>query len=107
MCASNFAIVRMVALAGMPPFHVGRIPVVIGRHPQCDVRIDSIQISRYHCCLTEIDGEVWVRDLGSTNGVRINGRRVESGRLKLGDELSLAEFHFYVEVGGSAALRVS
>ena len=35
-----------------------------------------------------------VRDLGSTNGIRINGRRVESGRLRLGDELSIAHLRY-------------
>lgn len=39
-------------------------------------------------------GEVAVRDLGSTNGIRINGQRVETGQLRPKDELSIGRFRF-------------
>jgi pSer/pThr/pTyr-binding forkhead associated (FHA) protein len=41
--------------------------------------------------------QVVVRDLGSTNGIRINGMRVETGRLRPGDELSIAHFRYRLE----------
>jgi hypothetical protein len=44
-------------------------------------------------------GEVVVRDLGSTNGIRINGQRVEMGRLRPGDELSIAHIRFRLDNG--------
>ena len=44
-------------------------------------------------------GEVVVRDLGSTNGIRINGQRVEIGRLHPGDELSIAHIRYRLENG--------
>lgn len=44
-------------------------------------------------------GEVVVRDLGSTNGIRINGQRVEMGRLKAGDELSIAHIRYRLDNG--------
>jgi hypothetical protein len=44
-------------------------------------------------------GEVVVRDLGSTNGIRINGQRVEMGRLKPGDELSIAHIRYRLDNG--------
>ena len=40
------------------------------------------------------DDQVVVRDLGSTNGIRINGMRVETGSLRLGDELSIAHIRY-------------
>jgi hypothetical protein len=67
---------------------------VVGRDPECDVRIDSPRVSRLHCCLIEVGGAVQVRDLGSTNGVRINGRRMESGWLRPGDEFSVAHLPY-------------
>ncbi|HMB07060.1 MAG TPA: FHA domain-containing protein [Isosphaeraceae bacterium] len=88
---------RLLALDEGPDILVGRTPVLVGRHPRCDARLDSIRASRFHCCLAEDDGEVLVRDLGSANGIRINGRRVESGRLRLGDELSIAHIRYRVE----------
>jgi pSer/pThr/pTyr-binding forkhead associated (FHA) protein len=91
--------IRLVAKEGWPKVLVGREMLIVGRDPTCDVRIDSPWISRRHCCLTEVDGEVLVRDLGSINGTWINGRRVESGRLRAGDELSIATFSFSVVDG--------
>jgi pSer/pThr/pTyr-binding forkhead associated (FHA) protein len=71
--------------------------VVVGRHPACDARRESLRISRHHCCLTQEHGEIVVRDLGSTNGIRINGERVSAGRLRFGDVLSIAHFHYRVD----------
>jgi hypothetical protein len=45
-------------------------------------------------------GEVIVQDLGSTNGIRINGQRIEKGRLRPGDELSIAHIRYRVEDAG-------
>jgi FHA domain len=88
---------RLIALGGGPDIPVGPYPVIVGRDPWCDARLDSIRVSRIHCCLTEDDGKVVVLDLGSANGTRINGRRVELGRLRLGDELSIAHLRYRVE----------
>ena len=49
--------------------------------------------------MTQEGGEVVVRDLGSTNGIRINGQRVEIGRLRPGDELSIAHIRYRLEKG--------
>jgi predicted component of type VI protein secretion system len=89
----------LVALDGGLDIPTGREPIVVGRHPLCDVRLRSIRVSRRHCCLTQIDGEVAVRDLGSSNGTLINGRRVEAGRLRPGDVLSIADLRYRLEHG--------
>ena len=49
--------------------------------------------------MTQENGEVMVRDLGSTNGIRINGQRVEIGRIRAGDELSIAHIRYRLENG--------
>jgi predicted component of type VI protein secretion system len=89
---------RLVALSEGADIPLDRAMVVVGRHPQCDARLDSIRVSRRHCCMTQDNGEVIVRDLGSTNGIRINGQRVEMGRLRPGDELSIAHLRYRLEV---------
>lgn len=71
--------------------------IVVGRDPRCDTRLDSLRVSRHHCCMTCKNHEVVVRDLGSTNGIRINGMRVETGSLRAGDELSIAHFRYRLE----------
>jgi hypothetical protein len=91
--------VRLVALDEGPDITLDRTMVVVGRHPNCDARLDSLRVSRHHCCMTQESGEVVVRDLGSTNGIRINGQRVEIGRLRAGDELSIAHIRYRLENG--------
>src|SRR5262249_876832 len=86
--------VRLGALGEGPDIRLDRTMVVVGRHPNCDTRLDSLRVSRHHCCMTQESGEVVVRDLGSTNGIRINGQRVEIGRLRPGDELSIAHIRY-------------
>ena len=90
--------IRLIALDGCREIVVGRTPLVIGRHPGCDFRLGSSRVSRHHCCLSAVDGDVVVRDLGSTNGLWINGQRVTWGRLRPGDRLSIAHFDFRLEV---------
>jgi hypothetical protein len=90
---------RLVALDEGSDITLDRTMVVVGRHPACDTRLDSLRVSRHHCCMTQENGEVVVRDLGSTNGIRINGQRVEIGRLRPGDELSIAHIRYRLENG--------
>lgn len=92
-------IARLVALDEGPDIMLDRAMVVVGRHPACDARLDSLRVSRHHCCMVHEQGEVVVRDLGSTNGIRINGQRVETGRLKAGDELSIAHIRYRLDNG--------
>ena len=63
------------------------------------MQINSRKISRKHCCIAQVNDYVVVRDLFSTNGVCINGKRVEDGSLKVGDELSIAHFRYQVTRG--------
>jgi pSer/pThr/pTyr-binding forkhead associated (FHA) protein len=72
---------RLVCLDGHAEIALDRAVVVVGRHRWCDVRIASPRVSRRPCCLTLDRDGVPVRDLGSTHGTRINGRRVDQGVL--------------------------
>jgi FHA domain len=90
---------RLVALDEGSDIALDRSMVVVGRHPLCNVRLDSLRVSRHHCCMTQVKDEVEVVDLGSTNGIRINGERVERGRLRTGDELSIAHIRYRLENG--------
>ena len=62
----------------------------LGRHDDCLIRIKSSQVSRRHCEILEVGGKLTVRDLGSSNGTFVNGRRVLGQQpLKPGDELTV------------------
>jgi pSer/pThr/pTyr-binding forkhead associated (FHA) protein len=84
----------LVALDAGPDIVLDRAMIVVGRHPGCDTRLNFPRVSRHHCCLIASAGGVLVRDLGSTNGTRINGQRVQAGRLGPGDELAIAHLRF-------------
>ncbi len=85
---------RLVAIDEGPDIVLNRPMIMVGRHPACDTRLESLRVSRRHCCLTLETDAVFVRDLGSTNGIRINGERVETGRLRPGDELAIAHYRY-------------
>src|SRR5262245_50297826 len=68
--------------------------LLLGRHPECDIQLNSRKVSRRHCCIAQVSNYLVVRDLGSTNGVRINGVRVLEGKLKAGDELTVGNFRY-------------
>ena len=62
----------------------------VGRATGADFIVDAPLISRVHCRLTALpDGGLEVRDLESTNGTFINGKRVQTGRLASGDRLGV------------------
>ncbi len=90
---------RLVPLSkgSAPVIAVHRPVLLIGRHGECDVRIESSKISRRHCCIAMAYDRILVRDLGSRNGVRINGRVIDEERLEAGDELAIGPILFRLE----------
>lgn len=80
-----------------PTVSLQRPVVLIGRHPECDVRIDLPQVSRRHCCVAQANERITIRDLGSRNGVRVNGRLVEEARLRPGDEVAIAQLIYRLD----------
>ena len=69
----------------------------IGRATGADFIVDAPLISRVHCRLTVLaDGTLEVRDLDSTNGTFVNGRRIESARLAPGDRLGVGRVELIV-----------
>lgn len=84
------------------PIVLKRPVLLIGRHPECDIRLDAPGISRRHCCVAQADDRLVVRDLGSRHGLRVNGRRVDEARLKPGDEVAIAHLIYRVEVPDEA-----
>jgi predicted component of type VI protein secretion system len=87
---------QLVALNNGPNILLDKPILLLGRHPECDIQIDSRKISRRHCCIAQVSDYLVVRDLGSTNGVRINGVRVTEGRLNAGDELTIGNHRYQV-----------
>src|SRR3954451_23863966 len=91
---------RLVPLTpgAAPTIPIQRPVLLIGRHPECDVRIDLAKISRRHCCLALAYDRVMIRDLGSRNGLRVNGLLVEEAQLRGGDEIAIGPILYRLEV---------
>ena len=71
--------------------------VVVGRRESCDICLRFSNVSSRHCELTLQHGYWKVRDLQSTNGVKVNGERVIEKRIYPGDELTIAKHRFRVD----------
>jgi predicted component of type VI protein secretion system len=83
---------RLTPLSGGAPILLDKPIVLIGRHPDCDVVIgNSAKVSRRHCCVAQINDAFFVRDLGSMNGVRVNGTRVTQAMLNPNDQLAIGD----------------
>ena len=64
----------------------------IGRHPDCEVFLDDVTVSRNHALLIQ-RGEQWfLDDCGSLNGTYVNRSRIESQRLEEGDEVQIGKY---------------
>jgi pSer/pThr/pTyr-binding forkhead associated (FHA) protein len=63
--------------------------VVLGRSREADVRVADVNASRRHAELRQEDSSYWIVDLGSTNGVEVNGKRVDRARLSDGDRITI------------------
>jgi DNA-binding NtrC family response regulator/pSer/pThr/pTyr-binding forkhead associated (FHA) protein len=65
---------------------------VIGRDPSCAIRVDESAVSRQHARIEVAGHRVWIEDLGSHNGTRVGGARIdEKHRLRSGDSISIGE----------------
>jgi ABC-type multidrug transport system ATPase subunit len=71
----------------------GKDRVVIGRAPDCDVRLAHPSVSRYHALLERSPGGLLLLDLGSVNGVSVGGKRIaEAALVKEGDRVGIGPF---------------
>ncbi|MEQ9409065.1 MAG: FHA domain-containing protein [Fuerstiella sp.] len=75
---------------------IDRAVVLVGRSSDCDAVIDGSQkISRRHCCLVQVDDSFYIRDLGSMNGVWLNGDRVtREAQMSAGDSVAIGDVEF-------------
>jgi predicted component of type VI protein secretion system len=82
-----------IPMAGGAPIPIDKAVLLFGRQPDCDVVLKaSRKVSRRHCCVAQINGEFVVRDLGSMNGIRINGNLIrKEGRIRVGDEIHIGD----------------
>ncbi len=98
---------QLVALGEGPNLVLDKPIILVGRHQECDVQIPSRKISRKHCCIAQVSDYVVVKDLQSTNGIRVNGERRAEGVLHHGDELTIGNMKYRLEWQSNGARAMS
>lgn len=76
-----------------------------GRHPESDIFLDDVTVSRRHAEFRREAGVFVVRDVGSLNGTYVNRERVESATLANGDEVQVGKFRLVFLSGPKTATR--
>ena len=93
---------QLVPLEGGTPIDIVKDLTLVGRKEDCDLRLEHKSVSKMHCVIVKTDGLLLLRDLGSTNGTRVNGQRVRRAALLPNDQLSIANYKFRVHLGPDA-----
>jgi hypothetical protein len=75
-----------------------------GRHPESDIFLDDVTVSRRHAEFLRSQESFTVRDVGSLNGTYLNRERIDDAALSNGDEVQIGKFRLvYFTSGGGAA----
>jgi adenylate cyclase len=88
---------ELVPVGGGDSIPLIRPVMSIGRRESCDICLKFPNISGLHCELSYRDGYWYIRDMGSTNGIKINGMRVVQRPMRPGDELAIAGRRYTIQ----------
>ena len=77
----------------------------VGRHPESDIFLDDVTVSRRHAEFQRAAGAFVVRDVGSLNGTYLNRERIEESPLAGGDEVQIGKFRLVYFAGSPEAHR--
>lgn len=84
--------------AGMS-FTINRDLIVVGRHPESDIFLDDITVSRRHAEIRREGAAFELLDTGSLNGTYLNRERIEASKLESGDEIQIGKFRLLFFAG--------
>lgn len=99
MAVPKFVLRGVSGAAFGKTFAVGK-EMIIGRQQDCDIPVPAEEISRHHAKVKPTADGLSVEDMGSANGTFINGKRVQQGLLKPGEELRLDTIRFLLIAPG-------
>jgi len=82
-------------------FNIENGEVAAGRHPESEIFLDDITVSRRHAVISATDDRYVVRDVGSLNGTYVNHERVDESELHSGDEIQIGRFVLTFHTAGA------
>ena len=88
---------ELVPMGGGDPIPLLKEKLLVGRRESCDIVLRFANVSAHHCELSFENGYLFVRDLGSRNGLKVNGVRVQEKQLAPGDTLGISKHKYRVE----------
>src|SRR6476620_7070469 len=88
---------HLIPVGGGDSIPLIRHVMTLGRRESCDICLRFPNISGRHCELCFIEGYWYVRDLNSTNGIKVNSVRVREKMMHPHDELSIAKRRYTIE----------
>jgi adenylate cyclase len=104
--AASSSFGELQPVGGGDPIPLLKETLIVGRRESSDIVLRFPNVSGTHCELSLVDGHWVVKDLGSSNGTKVNGTRVSEGRVEPGDMLSIGRHEYEVcYVAGAAGLR--
>ncbi len=95
----------LIPLGGGDTIPLIRAVLTIGRRESCDICLKLPNVSGQHCELNFRDGFWWIHDMGSTNGVKVNGLRAAKKLLQPGDTITIAKREYTIEYTPPAGKR--
>lgn len=84
-------------IGGGDPIPLIREELTIGRRDSCDIRLPFPNISGIHAQLTFRNGYWYIRDMNSTNGVKVQGIRVQEKLLHPRDEITIGKRKYFID----------
>jgi pSer/pThr/pTyr-binding forkhead associated (FHA) protein len=88
---------ELVPIGGGDVIPLLRERLTLGRRESCDVCLRFPNVFGHHCELYSAEGVWHIRDMGSTNGTKVNGQRVQDRALRPGDEITIAKRRYTIQ----------
>src|SRR5437016_5555185 len=88
---------KLIPVGGGDEIPLIRETLTVGRRESCDIPLRYPNVSSIHCKLTFRGGYWHIHDEGSTNGIKVNGNRVQAKYLHPGDEITIAKRRYIIE----------
>lgn len=88
----------LIPAGGGDPIPLRKNLLIVGRRPSCDIHLDFANVSSKHCEMAFVNGYWRLRDLNSSNGVKVNGVRIEEDKfVQPGDLISFGKHRFEID----------